>query len=84
MSASELRDLLRRAPFEPFRIHISDGASYEVRHPEMALLTQRELYVALPPRHGEVPRRAVICDLLHITRIEPISEGKPRPRRNGR
>ena len=58
---------------------LSDGATYEVRQPEMMLVTRRQVIIALP-RPGEViARRVVYCDPLHITRIEPINgrSGKP-------
>jgi hypothetical protein len=29
-----VRDLLRQRPFKPFRVVMSSGESYEVRHPE--------------------------------------------------
>ena len=74
MSPLEIQKHLRNSPFEPFRVHMSDGFHYEIRHPEMALLTQRQLYIALY-RGGKtdgVPSKSVFCDPLHITRIEPI------------
>ena len=59
-------------PFEPFRVCLSDGASYEVRQPEMMLVTRRQVIIALPRPGEEIARRVVYCDPLHITRIEPI------------
>lgn len=73
MSATVLKDMLARRPFEPFRIRLSSGDTYEVRHPEMALLLRHGLYVALPDEQGELPDRAVWCSLLHVTAVEPIS-----------
>jgi hypothetical protein len=72
MNAIQLRERLRQQPFQPFRVFISDGSSYEVRHPEFALVTQREITIALPPRTGDLPLRSVYLDPLHITRVEPI------------
>lgn len=72
MSPEQIVNHLRRQPFLPIRIHMSDGSSYDVRHPEMALVTRREVTIALPPAEGELPERSVYCDPLHITRIEPI------------
>lgn len=83
MTAEKIDEFLHRRPFEPFRIHMSDGSSYEVRHLELALLTRREVFVAEPPRTGKYPTRTAICDLLHVTRIEPSSDEKPKSRRNG-
>jgi len=84
MTADKIDEQLHRQPFEPFRIHMSDGSSCEVRHPEFALLTRRELIVAEPPRTGKYPTRTAICDLLHVTRIELSPVEKPKSRRNGR
>ena len=83
MNAEQVREHLRKQPFQPFRLFMSDGSSYEVRHPEFALVTRREITIALAPRSGDLPERAVYCDPLHVTRIELITETKPRQRRNG-
>ena len=56
---------------------MSDGSSYEVRHPEMALVTRREVAIAVQPSEGKLPERMVYCDPLHITRIELIDGTKP-------
>jgi hypothetical protein len=72
MTPETIQEQLRMRPFQPFRVCLSDGAVYEVRQPRMALVLQREVIVALPKPGQEIARRAVSCDLLHITRIEPI------------
>lgn len=71
MTPEFLRDQLRRQPFQPFRVFLSDGSAHDVRHPEMALLTRREIFIAIPQANDRLPNRAVLCDLLHVTRIEP-------------
>jgi hypothetical protein len=38
MSVAAIKEMLSRRPFEPFRVRLSSGDAYEVRHPEMALL----------------------------------------------
>jgi len=39
----------------------------------MVLVMQREVVIALPKPGEPFPRHLVYCDLLHITRIEPIN-----------
>ena len=39
MSPEQLRQSLRSAPFQPFRIHLADQRSFEVPHPEFAALS---------------------------------------------
>lgn len=72
MSTSVLKDMLSRRPFVPFRVRLSSGDVYEVRHPEMALLLRNGLYVALPDEADEIPDRAVWCSLLHVAAVEPV------------
>ena len=72
MSPERILEHLRRRPFRPIRIFLSDGSSYEVRHPELALVTRREVVIGLESAEAEVPERSVFCDPLHITRIELI------------
>jgi hypothetical protein len=74
MSPKEIFAHLRAEPFHPIQICLSDGSSYEVRHPEMALVTRRTVAIALAAPDGGIPEQMVYCDPLHITRIEPATE----------
>ena len=73
MTPETIQKHLLNDPFQPFRVCLSDGAVYEVRRPEMALVLQREVIIALPRSGERFPRHVVYCDLLHITRIEPVN-----------
>ena len=72
MRQHELRDALRKEQFQPFRIHLSDGYAYDVRHPEFAALTRRSVFVGLSSGKDDVPDRMIECDLLHVVALEPI------------
>jgi hypothetical protein len=50
---------------------ISAGEAYEVRHPEMAMLTRTELLIGIAERRG-FPSRYRAVSLLHITAVEPL------------
>jgi hypothetical protein len=84
MTPEAIQGHLRRQPFQPFRVFLSDGSVHEVRHPEMALLTRREVIIAVPQDIERLPTRTVICDLLHVTRIEPIDGRGTNPRPKSR
>ena len=73
MRAESIREHLRKQPFQAFRIHLSDGSSYDIRHPEMAIASQREVLVGIGPEDNGLPERFVFCTPVHITRIEPLS-----------
>jgi len=73
MSASIIRDTLSRRPFQPFRILLSSGDAYDVRHPENALLVKSGVYVSSPDDKGELPEVAAWCSFLHIAAVEPLT-----------
>ncbi len=71
MTAEALRDWMQRRPFQPFRITMSRGDAYDIRHPEMAFLTRAEIIIGLGERGG-IPSRHRTVSLLHVTAAEPI------------
>ena len=79
MAPEELRDTLKHQPFEPFRIVLTDGEDYDVRHPDMLLVGKRSATVGLGGNRDEpYYERTVKVDLLHISRIEPLSVASKR------
>ena len=62
---------------------MSSGQAYEVRHPEMAMLTRSDLLVGLGETDEGVPAEFKICSLLHVSSIEPLNSngGAKRKRR---
>ncbi len=72
MRPDEIRAHLRKQPFRPIRVYISEGSSYDVRHPELILVTRTEVVIALDPGNDAIPERSTYCDPVHITRIEPL------------
>ena len=73
MTVQTFRDLLSQRPFKPFRLVMSSGQAYEVRHPEMAWLTRTDLLVGVGETAEGVPAEFRICSLLHVATVEPIS-----------
>lgn len=83
MSAEELHASLRQQPFEPFRIMLSDGTSYDVRHPDLLWVGQRSAYVGLNGEPGQTLfERSVKLDLLHITQVYPLDASASPPKNN--
>ena len=72
MTVQPLRELLKRQPFEPFRLIMPSGQAYDVRHREMALLTQTDVVVGVGKTRDGVPDGFKICSLLHITAVESL------------
>jgi hypothetical protein len=67
MNAGTLRELLRRQPFQPFEMRMTNGESHQIRHPENAFLAGNRLVVYVPETD-----RLVILSLLHAAAIEMV------------
>ncbi|HEX5446119.1 MAG TPA: hypothetical protein VFW87_19990 [Pirellulales bacterium] len=72
MTVEILKEAMSRRPFEPFRVRMSSGDVFEVRHPEAAWLIRGGLYIGLPS-DKDLPERAVYCALLHIAAVETLA-----------
>jgi hypothetical protein len=73
MNAEEILELLRHRPFQAFRIVTTDGTSYEIRHPELAMVGKRSITVGLTADPSQpLYDRTVIIALLHVQRLEPV------------
>jgi len=66
--------MLRTTPFEPFRIRLSDGVSFDIRHPDMAIV-QSKVMVAVTGSEGPdgPAEHTVNCAPVHITRTEALN-----------
>ena len=88
MRAADMLEYLREQPFVPFRIHLTDGTTYEIRHPELVKvgMTKAEVYFPKDDEpHAVVLRRESIT-LVQITRLVPLesssaagSNGQAKP-----
>jgi hypothetical protein len=76
MTTEQIRTLHEARPFRPFTIHLADGSSVEVRHPELMLRTQGGRTVFVNTGGEDV----AIVDLLLVTKLT-LSNGTTRRRR---
>lgn len=78
MPPEELLALVRRRPFVPFRIHLTDGTVYEVRHPELVMPGRRAAIIGFPADPDEpLYQRHETVALIHIVRLEPLEASAP-------
>jgi hypothetical protein len=83
MTPEELRDTARRQPFLPFRVVMTDGAVFDIRHPDLIWVGRRSAMIGLTGQPGqEFYERSVQVDLLHVIRLEPIALA-PQSTQNG-
>jgi len=71
MRPEEFRELIRRQPFVPIRLYLTDGKTYDIRHPENVLVSRSYIHVGVDadPATGVVSRVDFVS-LLHIVRVE--------------
>ena len=83
MRPEDIREFVRRQPFQPFRITLIDGRTYDVVHPDLAMVGRGNVAVGLPRPDDVDPiyDRLVTMSLLHIMQVEPITS--PVPPSNG-
>jgi hypothetical protein len=74
MTVQTFREMLARRPFQPVKVILSSGQSYDIRHPEMAMLTRTSLLVGVHVAGDGVQAEFKILTLLHVTAIEPITQ----------
>jgi len=74
MRPEDIRAFLTKKPFQSFRITLTDGRTYEVRHPELAMVGRSTVVVGLPAADDPEPvfDRFTWVSLLHIMQVEPI------------
>lgn len=72
MELEKLREVSRRRPFQPFRIHLADGKSHDVLFPNMHILGQIHMMIGIPKPNVPKPvcGRLVTVMLSDITRVE--------------
>lgn len=77
MTVDAFRRLLDQRPFKPFRLVMSSGKTYEVRHPEMAWMTKTDILVGIDVDDDGLPADFDICPLFHVATIETIASDTP-------
>lgn len=73
MTVQTLREMLARRPFQPVKLTLSSGQTFEIRHPEMAMLTRTSLLIGTDVADDGVPAEFKIVSLLHVTSMEPLT-----------
>jgi hypothetical protein len=71
MRPDDLLEPLRRRPFAPFRIHLTAGETYDVRHPDQIIVLRSRAALSAGAENG-IPKHVDHVALVHIVRIEEL------------
>jgi hypothetical protein len=73
MPPQDLLVMIRKRPFVPFRVHVSDGTVYEIRHPELVMTGLGSAVIGVPSDPNQpLYERTETVALRHIVRLEPL------------
>ena len=85
MRPRDIATHLKKEPFRPIRLFLTDGSHYDVRHPEMLMVSPTEMVIGLQPGEDKVVSEFAYCDPIHVVRIEPINGARaPRKKKRGK
>ena len=76
MEAGKLTEAIKRYPFTPVRLLVSDGSHYDITHPDQVFVTRRWCYVGVGGNGESFYEDNAVIDNLHITRIEPLRKAR--------
>jgi hypothetical protein len=81
MPPADLLQALRKRPFEPFRLQISDGSTYAVPHPELVMVGMGSAIIGIPASgQTQLPyERYETVDLRHIVKMVPLTGAASGP-----
>jgi hypothetical protein len=78
MTQEELRDFAHRQPFEAFRVLLTTGATYDIRHPDLIMVGRRSAIIGLTEdATGTAYDRTIKVDLLHVVGVEELPPVTP-------
>jgi len=75
MTAENLLAFTRRRPFLPYRIHVTGGQAYDVRHPDQVIVLRSRIVIGVGGEDG-VPDHIEHIALLHVVRIEELESAR--------
>jgi hypothetical protein len=72
MSPHELHEAIKKQPFAPVRLHMSNGRTHDVRHPDDAIIGDEVIALGVYDEGAEFPRIRLLS-IININEVEPIS-----------
>ena len=67
-----IQQRLTRKPFEPVRVVASEGLRYEIYHPEMVMVGDRDITIGISRHGGTIYDRQIRIAIVHIVGLEDL------------
>ncbi|MCC7475649.1 MAG: hypothetical protein IT425_09650 [Pirellulales bacterium] len=81
MLREELIEMLAERPFSPLCLHMSNGRTHEIRHPENAIVGDYHIALLVVRDEKELIR---IISLPHVNEVEPLPSDHGTKNGNGK
>jgi hypothetical protein len=75
MGPAELYQALKRQPFTPLRLHMSNGRTHEVRHPDAAIIGDEVVALGVYEEGAEWPSIRLLS-IININEVEPLAQSR--------
>ena len=81
MDQDEFNEFVRRKPFRPYRIALSSGATFDIVHPDMAVVGFGSIIIGIAEDSLKPPKsiREVLISLMHVVRVD-FTEDEESPK----
>ena len=78
MTHEELLQYAQRKSFEPFRLLLTTGETFDIRHPELIMVGRRSAIIGVTNEPNVTAyERTIKVDLLHVVGIEELPVSPP-------
>jgi hypothetical protein len=77
-TSQDVQARLREKPFRPFRIVVSEGQRFDIRHPDLVLVGMNDLIIGFPaPGQPTIYSGVTRVALLHVVSLEDLPASVP-------
>jgi len=79
ITANNIQEKLKERPFVPFRVIMSSGQFYDIKHPDLVLVGKRHLFVGTASEDNPTMfDRSSLLPMLHVAALEALpAEASP-------
>lgn len=74
----DIQARLRERPFRPLRLIASEGLRYDITHPDLVLVGNRDLMIGYPsPENPQLYDRLIHVAIVHLVGMEDLPAATP-------
>ena len=67
-----INERLKSQPFRPLRVVASEGLHYDIYHPDMIMVGERDITIGISRRRGTIYDRQIRVAIMHIVGLEDL------------